>query len=282
MSLGACAAALLAAVAGSGVAAAPATADTSLRFLRDGREVKRLDLAALEAACAAETVRIDDPYYERPKSFRAFPLAQVLALGFGEVRPAAGESWFFRARDGYVKPASPARIAEGGAYLAFADVTAGDGAAAGWEPIDRARVDPGPYYLVWVRPHQRDVHRYPWPYQLTAIEIAAFADEYPHTIPPGAAVDGPAGAGFAIFRDECISCHAINGEGGTVGPDLNVPQSIVEYRPVEQIKAYIRDPASFRYSAMPAHPHLSDAQLDALIAYFRAMRGAKHDPGRRS
>jgi cytochrome c1 len=32
---------------------------------------------------------------------------------------------------------------------------------------------------------------------------------------------------------------------------------------------------------MPAHPDLSDADLDALVAYFRAMKDRKHDPGRR-
>ena len=73
-------------------------------------------------------------------------------------------------------------------------------------------------------------------------------------------------------------CHSINGEGGTVGPELNVPRSIVEYRPIEQLKAFIRDPQSFRYSAMPAHRHLSDEELDALIAYFRAMSQRKRDP----
>ena len=63
-----------------------------------------------------------------------------------------------------------------------------------------------------------------------------------------------------------------------MGPELNVPRSIVEYRPAEQIRAFIRDPESFRYTSMPAHRHLSDAQLDALLAYFQAMKSRKHDP----
>jgi cytochrome c1 len=29
---------------------------------------------------------------------------------------------------------------------------------------------------------------------------------------------------------------------------------------------------------MPPHPHLSDADLDDLVAYFAAMRERKHDP----
>jgi len=46
----------------------------------------------------------------------------------------------------------------------------------------------------------------------------------------------------------------MNREGGRVGPELNVPQSIVEYRPEAQIKAYIRNPLQFRYGHMPPQP----------------------------
>jgi len=107
-----------------------------------------------------------------------------------------------------------------------------------------------------------------------------FERRHPHTVPLGTAEGSAARRGFALFRRECIMCHAINDEGGKVGPELNVPQSIVEYRPVAQIKAYVRDPSTFRYTTMPAHTHLSDADLDDLIAYFRAMSERKHDPRR--
>jgi mono/diheme cytochrome c family protein len=256
------------------------TSDTTLAFLREGAVVKTLDRPALERACAAVTVAIDDPYYGRPKRYRACPLAEVLGLGFGAL--AAGEAdgadVFFRARDGYVKPANLARVREAGGYLAFADAERMKADDAGWEPIDRRQVDPGPYYVVWEQPAQRDPHRYPWPYQLVAIEIASYARRYPHTAPSGLPPDAPAWAGFAIFRNECIACHAINGEGGTIGPELNVPQSIVEYRPAEQLKAFIRNPQTFRYTSMPSHEHLTPADLDAVLAYFGAMRDRKHDP----
>ncbi len=269
--------ALLLCVAG----AAPATAtETALRFVRDGELQRSLDLETLRSRCDVETVVIErDPYYGRRKSFHACPLAQVLTLGFGPSPPrAAGGSFFLRARDGYERPASAERLAEAGAYLAFADADLTRGATPAWEPIDRRQLDPGPFYLVWSRAHQTDTHRYPWPYQLSRIEWAAFETRFPHTLPGGAGEDSEAWAGFAIFRRDCIACHAINGEGGKVGPDLNVPRSIVEYRPEEQIKAFVREPGAFRYTSMPANPQLGESDLDALIAYFREMAQRKHDP----
>ncbi len=265
------------------VLAAPAAAssgETALRFEREGKLVREIDLLDLRARCSVTEVEVaEDPYYARPKRFRACPLAEVLALGFDPpVSRLRGEQFFLRAHDGYVKPAAGVRLLEAGGYLAFADADHAVDGKPGWEPIDRRQVDPGPFYLVWTGSGQNDLHRYPWPYQLVAIEIAPFESRFPHTAPRGEPSSSAAWEGFAIFGRECIACHAVNREGGTVGPELNVPRSIVEYRPAEQIRAFIRDPESFRYTSMPAHRHLSDAQLDALLAYFQAMKSRKHDP----
>ena len=97
-------------------------------------------------------------------------------------------------------------------------------------------------------------------------------------MPVGLAEGHVGWSGYALFQRSCASCHAINGEGGKIGPDLNVPRSIVEYRPIDQIKAYIRDPQATRYTSMPGHPGLTEGDLDALIAYLTAMSERKHDP----
>jgi mono/diheme cytochrome c family protein len=252
--------------------------EATLKFERDGALLRELSLAELRRACHEQAVELDDPYYGRRKRFQACPLREVLEAGFGnELADAATADFFLRARDGYTRPASGARLLEPGGFLAFADLSNPGG--ADWEPIDRRRVDPAPFYLVWAGPGQQDEHRYPWPYQLAVIERAPFEREFPHTLPTGEPKGSPAWTGFAVFRGECVACHAVNGEGGRVGPDLNVPRSIVEYRPADQIKAYVRDPRSFRYTSMPPHPDLSDSQLDGLVAYFRAMSQRKRDPG---
>jgi mono/diheme cytochrome c family protein len=250
----------------------------TLRFLRDGAEVASLSLPALLECCAPREVRVDDPYYGGLKRFRALPLGLVLARGFGDTEHAAfaRAELLLRARDGYTRTASGAQLLGEGAFLAFADAEHPEGA---FFPIDRRQVDPAPFYLVWQGEGRGDTTLWPWPYQLAEIEVVDFARAFPHVVPVGASENSPAKRGFELFRASCIACHAINGEGGTVGPELNVPRSIVEYRDAAQLKAFIRDPRSFRYTSMPAHPHFSDADLDALVAYFTHMRAHKHDPG---
>ena len=249
----------------------------TLEFLRDGKSVRRLDATALVAACEPRTIAVDDPYYEAPKRYRACALPAVLEAGFGAPIARLGtEDVILRALDGYAKPATLAQLGESGGYVAF-----GEADGKGFAPMGARALDPGPFYVVWTKPEQRDTHRYPWPYQLASIELADVTKTFPHTVPTGVPAADPAWRGYELFRTDCIACHSVNAEGGSVGPDLNVPRAILEYRPVEQVKAYIRNPASFRYGNMPSHEYLEPRDLDALVAYFRAMQDRKHDPGGR-
>ena len=245
-----------------------------LAFVRDGREVRTLSRAALEAAVAPETWTAFDPYYNRPKTFRALPLAATLVAGFGApIAELEKLDFVLRARDGYTVPLPGAKLLEKGGYLAVADVD-----VPGWQPIGPQAVSPAPFYLVWREPSQRSLDSHPRPWQLATIEIAPFDVTLSHTMPSGLSSGAPAMAGFRRFRASCISCHAMNREGGRVGPELNVPQSIVEYRPRPQIRAYIKNPLTFRYGNMPPHPALTEADLDELLAYFDAMKDRKYDP----
>jgi mono/diheme cytochrome c family protein len=159
---------------------------------------------------------------------------------------------------------------EEGGYVAFEDVD-----VPGWELIGPQKANPAPFYLIWKKAEQSNLESHPRPWQLVTIEMARFEDVFPKTAPKDA--PEPAQRGYALFRDHCVKCHAINREGGHVGPDLNVPQNILEYRPEAQVRAYIKNPQTFRYGNMPAHTDMTDADLDALIAYLRAMKDRKQD-----
>jgi mono/diheme cytochrome c family protein len=259
-----------------GLAASARAEDASLRFQRDGEPARVVTRAALAAACPDAVVAVDDPYYGSRKRFRAWPLRCVLEQGFGALGPEfAEQEVLMRALDGYTRATQGAVLVEAGGYLAFADADRSDG---GFDPIEFRRDDPGPFYLVWQGAGESDTARYPWPYQLSEIEVVRIDERFPHLVPTGAAPGSPAQRGFALFRERCIQCHAINGDGGRVGPELNVPQSIVDYRPEAQLRAFIRDPEQFRYTQMTGNPDLSEADLDALIAYLRHMSRHPYDP----
>lgn len=257
----------------SATASAPLPeADAKLSFELRGKAVRSLTKRELTQRVTPERVQGYDPYYEGEKTFLALPIAEVLKVGFaGEKVDIASTHYVLRASDGYTLPMTGEQLVGDGAYLAVADVD-----VAGWAPVGSQKAHPGPYYLVWKGRPSLESHPRPW--QLVGIEIARFEDVFPRTAPTGLPDDHPAQRGYATFRKRCIKCHAINQQGGQVGPELNIPQNITEYRPESQIRAYIRNPQTFRYSKMPAAPDLSEAQLDELIAYLQAMKDRKQDP----
>ena len=246
-------------------------ASAAITFVRDGKTVATVTRADLEANAKPITLEGFDPYYGKNKRFRALDLKRVLAKGFGSTDGFDKLEFVLRARDGYAVPMRGALVMEDGAYVAVEDLD-----VAGWEPIGPQHANPGPFYLVWQKSEQTNLDSHPRPWELEKIEIARFDAIYPHTS-PGEGASSLAQRGYDAFRDRCIKCHAINREGGHVGPDLNVPQSVTEYRPEDQIRAYIKNPATFRYGNMPAHPDMKDDELDAIVAYLRAMKDRKHD-----
>jgi len=241
----------------------------SLDFFQEGTLLRSVQPQSLPSLRRIVTF---DPYYGKNKAFRAVPLRDLLVQGFAG-RALQSEQLVLRCRDGYTVPTTGQRLLEEGAFVAV-----GEADSAVWESIGPQHVDPRPFYLFWTGSHQQNIEHYPRPWQLTGVELARFETLFPHVIPSGVAADSPTQRGLNLFREQCIRCHAINREGGRIGPDLNVPQSIVEYRPVQQIRDYIVNPQRFRYSSMPPHPHLTAADLDALVAYFVVMKDHKYDP----
>lgn len=63
----------------------------------------------------------------------------------------------------------------------------------------------------------------------------------------------------------------MNKQGGNIGPDLNAPRGITDYRSESFLKEFIRSPARFRYSKMPEFSDLSDTDLDNLVQYLKFM-----------
>jgi len=238
----------------------------SLEYRIGERVVRTLDLAQLRSTLTTHDVELYDPHYEKKKRFRAFAIADVLNAGFGDNwRSPDFTEVVFIAADGYRAVAAPIKLTESGGYLAIADLDQPNG----WEPLNRNEADPGPFYLVWLGEHQTTANAYPWPWQVVGISMVDFREQYPAVYPQGAPEESQAMSGYEIFRDRCVRCHAMNRQGGKVGPDLNAPMSITEYRSPMMIREFIRHPSRYRYSHMPDHGDLSDQNLNDLIEYFR-------------
>ena len=85
--------------------------------------------------------------------------------------------------------------------------------------------------------------------------------------------------GEQFFHSEgCISCHRINGEGGSVGPDLSDEGKRGRSR--EWLITQIRNPkAHDPNSVMPAFTSLGDQQVNSLIDYLMRLGTESAQPG---
>lgn len=223
-------------------------------------------------------VSIDkDPVYQTQKQYRAFPLKPILktlSAGYPEDKNKA--VLVFTAKDGYkVAMAYSDAISESG-YLAFADLGAKQGQ---WNKFKfgQEHMTPAPYYLVWNKPGI-DKWRYPWPFQLTSIMMQPAAVYFGSAAPVSA--DENINEGFAAFSRYCIRCHAVNGQGGNLGPELNNPVNVTDLYDDHTLKNLILNNPDLRpNSKMPAFESLlSSTQIEQILAYLTAMR--QHPAGK--
>lgn len=234
---------------------------------------KNLPLAELKSRFGEETVTVDDHYLKRPKSYRAVRLKKVLAAlalespGFDE--------FIFRCADGYLAHVSRADFEAGkldSFYLAYGE---GGDSFRSLIPQGKAEISAEPFYAVAT--DKVGFQTLSWPYELVAIELVNFKAMFPKLYFAGLEKDARVKAGFDLFRRECLKCHSLNLQGGDIGPELNIPRNITEYRDEAYLKAFIRDASSYRAkSKMPPFLHLSGVQISEILAYLKAMRHRKN------
>jgi mono/diheme cytochrome c family protein len=246
----------------------------TLAFVGAKGTKRAFDRGEIAARFSPAKVEVWDPSYKGKKRYRAVKLAPLLQAGLGlSAAELRRQKLLFVATDGYKVAIDGERLAVGEPYLAL-----GDADHPPWTEIPGHRgISPGPFYVVWKAKQARDQKRFPWPWALATVRVAP-KDLYAKTVPVSSPAGGPARRGHKLFIRDCVRCHAINQQGGNLGPDLNVPKNVLEYRSEQLLRAFIKNPKVYRYGNMPAQPQLSSRDLDDLLAYLRAMRAHKHDP----
>ena len=250
--------------------------EPELTIVMGGRMATYAPAALLALPAATQVAISGDVAYKRDMSFRAIPVAALLAgVGFDETIR-------FVANDGFVAnlPAAPL-LARGNGAVAYLAIEPPD---APWPPLKSGEsATAGPFYLVWVHPELAGIHDEQWPYQIARIESALpLVKRFPVLAPAsGLSAQDPIRHGFAAYEKHCSVCHTLNlGGDATIGPDLNVPYNPTEYLRVDALRRLIRDPQTLRRwpaAKMPKFPAttLSDRELTDLLAYLRHMADRK-------
>lgn len=94
---------------------------------------------------------------------------------------------------------------------------------------------------------------------------------------------GPVERGQEVFKSAktgCSNCHKINGQGGTVGPDLSKIGTVAAQRKpgmpaAGYIQESIQNPGAFvvdGYQNMMGKANLSDGELNDLVAYLASLK----------
>jgi mono/diheme cytochrome c family protein len=186
----------------------------------------------------------------------------------GQGYPETGVYVRFRCKDGYLPIMPLARAMGGQGLIAIRDANAPQG--EDWQPLpgSGAASTLAPSYLVWLSP-AGDPEEYPWPYQMVAIELVSSSDAL-----AGLDADGSK-PGHELFVTHCVKCHAINGVGGTFGPELNSPCSVTEYWNPRLLSRFIKNAGSMRAGTkMPNFDSLPEKDIRVIVEYLQSM--ARH------
>jgi hypothetical protein len=141
--------------------------EATLKFFRGSRQIKELSLHQLTEHAKPQTIQLFDPIYKKKKRYRCLPISEVMKTAFGANWEEFKENEVvLKATDGYSTFMDAWKLGEDGGYLAFADVD-----VPGWEPVDRRRANPGPFYLFWTKPEQISGNDYAWPWGLTTRDL---------------------------------------------------------------------------------------------------------------
>lgn len=228
---------------------------------------ENLDLKFLQSKLTSKIITVDDPVYKKKKTYEGFSFLEVLKL-YGLKGTIE-----FHCADGYKPILELEKIEKGNPFLVFRDVEAKD---RKWESFEvgKSKIVPDPFYLVW----PNAVEEAKWPYQIVGLAQVDFSKKYSKIYPPGLKkLSSSIKSGFDIFKNHCLKCHSINLEGGELGPELNIPKNITEYRSKKYLRAFILDSNTFRSrSTMPPFKDiLTIKQIDEVLAYISWMKKNK-------
>jgi mono/diheme cytochrome c family protein len=90
--------------------------------------------------------------------------------------------------------------------------------------------------------------------------------------PPPDSVPAEHAAGAAAYSAQCASCHGEHARGSDVGPPLVHPFYVPSHHGDAAFRFAVQRGVAahhWRFGDMPPQPHVTDADLDAIVPYVR-------------
>ena len=238
-----------------------------LASIAEARELK------VDKAAGEKPVTIIEPHMSRDVTYVGRPFNEILEELFGSTWRQK-EEILLTCADGYQSSIPVDKFLAHKAWLVW-----GRSDKASFELVNNLQggeiVKLGPYYLVWENQHDtviREGGATDFPYQVVSVDLISFKERFPK-LAPDAGAPSEVREGFKLYRTYCMSCHAIDGEGGKKAPDLGKMGLFTRLK-VKKLKAWILDPAKLKPgTAMPAFaPNASGrvAQADKIIKYLNS------------
>jgi mono/diheme cytochrome c family protein len=260
---------------------ASAAEEEFLSFAVAGKPVVKMSLAEIKQKVPVTQITVWEPHEDKTVTYEGFAIGKVFTAVYGERWKEIDEA-LFACVDGYQPVVPMDHFNRHAGYLVYRRL---DQEAFIVQNRFQAEKDVplGPFYLVWDNLHSkelRDEGANGWPYQVVGVDLVNFADRFPRLSPPKDASE-KAKQGFLAFRENCMACHTINGEGGNKAPELNYPMSVTEYLSDDWLRQWLMDPRSIRYnSTMPAFASDPNprALVEDILAYLKTMTQHKQKP----
>src|SRR6218665_548956 len=209
----------------------------------------------------------EDPVYAKKKRYNAISLKEILEkYSSAKNQNPVETKVVFECEDGY-KPEMPLdKLLSSKAYLAIDDVDAPKDKE--WETLmkNNEEVKMAPFYVVYEGVSPTDVD-YKWPYNLVKIHLAPLHENDAALVPKSET----AKAGYDLFKKYCQPCHSINKIGGKMGPELNFPKSVTEYWNLEDLKAFIQKPESYRNEVKMPNLGIKPKEAEEIVKYLEYM-----------
>lgn len=214
-----------------------------LTFKLGGKEVKSVEITDL--AKQAVPTKVFEHLTDTEVTYQAVPFRELIESIYGPQWRDAGEELLFTCADGY-QPSIPLSIFKSNkSFLALSK----PGEDFQVVKTDDKKVVPlGPSYLIWENLKNLEIREKAgsiWPYQVVSVDLIMFKDRF-GKMAPSENSSLAAKEGFLIFREKCMSCHKMNGEGAPNGIDLNRPVPKIQMYNPKWFGKWIMEPKTLR------------------------------------